>query len=63
MGEGKIVNSESIQKELNEARRKKGLPEIPAINPRGAGTSTLARKDKSWSNILDFFCKLIKQKN
>ena len=63
MAEEKIISSDSIQKELNESRRKKGLPEIPAINPRGAGTSTLARKDKSWSNILDFFCKLIKQKN
>lgn len=63
MAEEKIISSDSIQKELNESRRKKGLSEIPAINPRGAGTSTLARKDKSWSNILDFFCKLIKQKN
>ncbi len=62
MGEGKIVNSESIQKELNEARRKKGLPEIPAINPKGAGTSTLARKDKSWSSVLDFLIKLMKLK-
>ena len=61
MPEKKRYTSKVIQEEINEQRRRKGLPEIPAINPKGAGTSTLARKDKSWNSVLDFFIKLIRR--
>ena len=54
MSDDKTYNSAAIQKELNEERKKKGLPELPAINPVRGGTGTLARKDKSWNSVPDF---------
>ena len=58
----RIITSQDLHKELNEERKKKGMTSIPAINPRGGGTSTLARKDKSWSSVPDFFTKMLKKK-
>jgi hypothetical protein len=60
MSDEKIITSETIQRELNEERKRKGLYEIPAINARRGNTGTLARKDKSWSNLIDFIWKLMK---
>lgn len=57
----KIISSEMLQKELNDERKSKGLSEMPAINPRNGGTSTIARKDKSWKSVPGFFRKLFKK--
>ena len=61
MSDDKIINSSTIQNELNEERKRKGLHELPPVNPIKGGTSTLARKDKSWSSVPDFFRKLFKK--
>ena len=61
MSDDKIINSSTIQNELNEERKRKGLHELPPVNPINGGTSTLARKDKSWSSVPDFFRKLFKK--
>ena len=58
MSDDKIINSSTIQNELNEERKRKGLHELPPVNPINGGTSTLARKDKSWNSVPDFFRKL-----
>ena len=57
----KILSSQNLHAELNEEREKKGLKEIPAINPKGAGsTNTYCQADKSWKNAPDFFRQMIK---
>ena len=61
MSDDKIINSSTIQNELNEDRKRKGLHELPPVNPINGGTSTLARKDKSWNSVPDFFRKLFKK--
>ena len=58
----KIYTSKSLLQEMNEERALKGKPPLPAINPLRGVTSTIARKDKSWKNVLDFFAKLLKRK-
>lgn len=62
MKEEKIYTSKELLREANEQRRKEGLNQLPEINPCRGGTSTLARKDKSWNNIVDFLVKLFKSK-
>ncbi len=61
----KIVTSEDLREELNEETKARGEYEMPAINPGASGVSfgTLARKDKSWGNELEFFFKLITGKD
>ena len=61
MTDDKIINSSTIQYELNEEQKRKGLHELPPVNPINGGTSTLARKDRSWSSVPDFFRKLFKK--
>ena len=61
MTDDKIINSSTIQNELNEERKRKGLHELLPVNPINGGTSTLARKDKSWNSVPDFFRKLFKK--
>ena len=61
MSDDKIINSSTIQNELNEERKRKGLHELAPVNPINGGTSTLARKDKSWNSVPDFFRKLFKK--
>lgn len=57
------VNSMELHAEMNEERKKKGDPSMPAINTvGGVSTNNLARKDKSWSSVPDFFLKLIRRK-
>ena len=58
----KIYTSKSLQQEMNEERALKGKPPLPSINPLRGGTSTIARKDKSWKSVPDFFAKLLKKK-
>ena len=61
----KIVTSEDLREELNEERKARGEYDVPAINPGQSGVSfgTLARKDKTRSNELEFFFKLITGKD
>ena len=54
--------NETIVQEDKEERALKGKPPLPAINPLRGGTSTIARKDKSWKSVPDFFAKLLKKK-
>ena len=58
----KILSSSNLHAEWNEERAKKGLKEMPAINPKGAGsTNTYCQDDKSWKSAPDFFKQMIKQ--
>lgn len=58
-----IPSSQYLHAEWNEERVKKGLKEMPAVNPKGAGsTNTYARMDKSWKSAPDFFKQMIKDK-
>ena len=59
----KILSSSNLHAEWNEERAKQGLKEMPAINPKGAGsTNTYARMDDSWKSAPGFFKQLIKGK-
>ena len=59
----KILSSSNLHEEWNEERREKGLKEMPAINPKGAGsTNTYCQADKSWKSAPDFFKQMIKGK-
>lgn len=60
--EEKIISSKSLHDEMNAERKKQDLGEIPAVNALSGGTSTIARKDKSWSSVPDFIVKLFKKK-
>ena len=58
----KILSSSNLHAEWNEERAKQGLKEMPAINPKGAGsTNTYARMDDSWKSAPGFFRQLIKK--
>ena len=56
-----IISSEYLHEKVNEERKREGKTTVQAINTIG-GTSTnnLARKDKSWSSVPDFFIKMCK---
>ena len=59
----KILSSSNLHAEWNAERAKKGLKEMPAINPKGAGsTNTYRQADKSWKSAPDFFKQMIKGK-
>ena len=59
----KILSSSNLHAEWNEERAKQGLKEMPAINPKGAGsTNTYARMDDSWKSAPGFFKQMIKGK-
>ena len=60
--DGKIYSSKVLHEEFNEERKRQGLHTMPAINPRGGGTGTIARKDKSWGSVPGFFAKLFQKK-
>ena len=58
-----IVSSKVLHSEVNEDLKKEGKPTIEAINTYGGvSTNNLARKDKSWNNVPDFFVKMFKKK-
>ncbi len=58
----KIYTSRSLSEEMNKERTRQGKGEVQEINPCRGGTSTLARKDKSWSSVFDFFVKVFKKR-
>ena len=58
----KIYTSASLTKEMNEERVMEGKESLPEVNPMRGDTSTIARKDKSWKSVPDFFAKLFKKK-
>ena len=62
--EDDVVSSKMLHKEMNDDRRREGKTSLPAINNLGgASTNNLARKDKSWSSVPDFFVKMSKKKD
>ena len=59
----RIYTSKSLHEELNAERARQGKSQIPVINPcKGGSANSLARKDKSWSSVPDFFVKLFKKR-
>ncbi len=59
-----IINSRKLHEEVNQELKKQGKSGIEAINTiGGVSTNNLARKDKSWSSVPDFFYKMIKGKD
>ena len=61
MDKDKIYTSASLHEEMNAERVRQGKHEVTAINPCRGGTSTLARKDKSWKSVPDFFIQLFQK--
>lgn len=59
-----IICSADLHRQFNEERKRQGLEEIPAgLTSCSCGSSgNLARKDKSWSSVFDFFQKMFKRK-
>ena len=58
-----IINSRKLHEEVNKELKKQGKSGIEAINTiGGVSTNNLARKDKSWNSVPDFFYKMIKGK-
>ena len=54
------ITTRDMLQDINKERREKGLYEIPAHNEAaGANTGKLARMDKSFSSVPDFFRQLI----
>lgn len=56
----RIYTSKSLHDELNAERKRQGLGEMPVINPKGGGPGIIARKDKSWRSVPEFFMKQFK---
>ena len=57
-----IITSNSLRNEMNAERRSMGLEDMPEINNTCCiSTGNLARKDKSFSSVPDFFIKLFKK--
>lgn len=50
----KIITSQVLHEEMEKELGK----HVPKINARGSGASTMARKDKSYSSVFDFFKKI-----
>lgn len=59
--DNEIVNSSKLHEEVNQELKRKGKSGIEAINTiGGVSTNNLARKDRSWNSVPDFFYKMIK---
>ena len=62
--EDAIVDSKTLHKEMNADLKRNGKSGLEAINTvGGVSTNNLARKDKSWSSLPDFFIKMAKNKD
>jgi len=57
-----IITTKDMLNDVNEERRNAGLYEIPEMNTR-VNTGTLARMDKSFKSVPDFFRQLLKKKD
>ena len=56
-----IITSQSLHEQVNAERKREGKNSIPAVNSfAGTTSNNLARRDKSWSSVPDFFVKLAK---
>ena len=61
--DNEVINSSKLHEEVNQELKQKGKSSIEAINTiGGVSTNNLARKDKSWNSVPDFFYKMIKCK-
>ena len=61
--DNEVINSSKLHEEVNQELKQKGKSSIEAINTiGGVSTNNLARKDKSWSSVPDFFYKMIQGK-
>ena len=60
--EEEIITTKDMLKDVNEERRNAGLYEIPEMNTR-VNTGNLARMDKSFKSVPDFFRQLLKKKD
>ena len=59
--DNEVISSSKLHEEVNQELKQKGKSSIEAINTiGGVSTNNLARKDKSWNSVPDFFYKLIK---
>lgn len=59
--EEEIITTKDMLKDVNEERRNAGLYEIPEMNTR-VNTGNLARMDKSFKSVPDFFRQLLSKK-
>ncbi|MBR4411602.1 MAG: hypothetical protein IKV72_07745 [Firmicutes bacterium] len=61
---GKVaITTKDMLHDINEERREQGLYELPEVNTAAAVNMDLARKDKSFKSVPDFFWKLIFGRN
>ena len=61
--DNEVINSSKLHEEVNQELKQKGKSSIEAINTiGGVSTNNLARKDKCWNSVPDFFYKMIKGK-
>ena len=61
--DNEVINSSKLHEEVNQELKQKGKSSIEAINTiGGVSTNNLARKDKAWNSVPDFFYKMIKGK-
>lgn len=58
---GEIYSSTNLHEKLNQERRKEGKYNLPAVNPLGGTNRNYSDKDKSFTNVADFFVKLHKR--
>ena len=59
--DNEVINSSKLHEEVNQELKQKGKSSIEAINTiGGVSTNNLARKDKSWNSVPDFFSTIIK---
>ena len=59
----RVISSKDLHASMNREREASGDASLPAINTvAGVSTNSLARKDKSWSSVPDFFIKMIRRK-
>lgn len=59
----RVISSKDLHASMNREREASGDASLPSINTvAGVSTNSLARKDKSWSSVPDFFIKMIRRK-
>ena len=62
--DNEVISSSKLHEEVNQELKQEGKSSIEAINTiGGVSTNNLARKDKSWNSVPDFFYKMIRPRN